>query len=105
MGATFRPLRSLLSPRHRHGACFPSAVTRARGRQAPGGTLDVALEGLLRGAAGHVDPAVRRMCLQALRRLLADIAAASQPPAGFQQCAARARLRGLLCCSRRACCC
>jgi len=52
-----------------------------------------------------VDPAVRRMCLQALRRLLADIAAASQPPAGFQQCAARARLRGLLCCSRRACCC
>lgn len=55
--------------------------------QAPGGTLDVALEGLLRGAASHVDPIVRRMCIQTLRRLLADIAAASQPPPGFQQCA------------------
>lgn len=49
--------------------------------------MDVALEGLLRGAASHVDPIVRRMCIQTLRRLLADIAAASQPPPGFQQCA------------------
>lgn len=60
-----------------------------RGKQAPGSTLDVALEGLLRGAATHVDPAARRMCVQALRRLLADIAGAPQPPPGFQQCASR----------------
>jgi len=85
--------------------CILTTMGFACTRQAPGGTLDVALEGLLRGAAGHVDPAVRRMCLQALRRLLADIAAAPQPPAGFQQCA-RPRSRaacGVLLLAARVC--
>ncbi|KAK9827309.1 hypothetical protein WJX81_002974 [Elliptochloris bilobata] len=53
--------------------------------QAPGGALDAALEALLRGAASHVDPVVRRMCVQALRRLLAEVAAGPAPPPGFQQ--------------------
>ena len=64
--------------------------------RAPGGTLDVALEGLLRGAAAHVDPAVRRMCVQTLRRLLAEVAAGPAQPPGFQQFL-RERVAGGVC--------
>ncbi|GBF91404.1 exportin [Raphidocelis subcapitata] len=53
--------------------------------QAPPSVLDSVLSALTRGAASHVDPTVRRTCLQVFERLLAEWCANGEVVPGFKR--------------------